>query len=211
MDSFMTNQGLLLKEFKQFVSVQSERVKQHARAVAEKNGRPYIHLNGEIRKEEKARGIAASDGIPQGLICILAAVEACQSFNLVPGEKRPRLVSARRKGLCLYFYFIDLFAAVLRGEHTIMGFRNRDILRQLFSHIKAPSTLRRLGARVSRLLKLLHIHQLIAKIPRSRRWRVTLKGQSIMSVVLPEFTYEPSTLTYKKHLRIMQRSSCLRL
>lgn len=460
MDSFMTNQGLLLKEFKQFVSVQSERVKQHARAIAEKSGRPYIHLNGEkIRKEEKARAIADADGITEGLICILAAVEACQSFNLVPGEKRPRLVSARRKCLCLYFYFIDpqfgfmhvriptwfpftiqiylnghewlarkldqhtipytklenaflwienpqraqrfsdklakknwprilhafahrfnpllsdllhpmqyywiveqaeyatdvmftnrsalkplyqellkhatlcfsaedvltflgrklhgcfegevlnqyrkrwpgarvkhrmkengikmydkhgsvlrietvinhpyefkvrrqgrrkgqevlgwfpmskgvanlyryaevshaansrylealstvgdpaqaqqhlqklanaishngrsyrgfnpaakkdidLFAAVLRGEHAIMGFRNRDILNQLFSHIKDLSTLRRLGARVSRLLKLLHIHHLIAKIPRSRRWRVTLKGQSIMGVVL---------------------------
>lgn len=107
MDGFMTNQGLLLKEFKAFVSAHSERLKQHARAVAEKSGRPYIHLNGEIRKEEKARAIADADGITEGLICILAAVEACQSFQLVPAPKRPCLIPARRKCLCLYFYFID--------------------------------------------------------------------------------------------------------
>ena len=103
----MTHQGLLLKDFKPFVSAHSERLKQHARGMAEKFGRPYLHLNGEIRKEEKARAIADSDGITEGLICILAAVEACQSFQLVPAEKRPRLISARRKCLCLYFYFLD--------------------------------------------------------------------------------------------------------
>jgi hypothetical protein len=459
MERFMNSQGLLLKEFKGFVTVQSERVKEHARAMAEKSKRPYIHLNRQIRKEKKAREIADSDGITQGLVCILSAVEACQSFKLVPGQRRPHLVSAGRKCLCLYFYFIDpefgfmhlriptwfpftiqvylnahdwlarkldqhgieyhklengflriedpkraqrfsdklanknwprilhalarrfnpllgdllqsvdyywiveqaeyatdvmftsraalkplyqellkhatlcfgaedvmtflgrklhgcfegellnqyrkrwpgarvkhrmkengikmydkhgsvlrietvinhpyefkirrqgrqrgrqvlswfpmakgvanlyryaevsraansryldalspvsdpaqaqqhlqklataishngrsyrgfnpaakkdvdLFAAVMRGEHTIMGFRNRDILRQLFTSIKDQTILPRLSATVSRLLKLLHVHQLIAKIPRSRRWRVTLKGQSIMAMVL---------------------------
>ena len=459
MERFMNSQGLLLKKFKEFVTIHSERLKQNARGMAQKSGRPYIHLNGQIRKEEKARKIAHSDGITQGLICIFTAVEACQSFKLVPGEKRPHLVSARRKCLCLYFYFIDtefgfmhlriptwfpftiqiylnghdwlarkldqhdigfrklenaflqienakraqrfsdklvkknwprilhafarrfnpllvdllqrmdyywvveqaeyatdvmftsrcalkplyqellkhatlcfgaedvltflgrklhpsfqgevlndyrkrwpgsrvkhrmkengikmydkhgsvlrietvinhpyefkvrrqgrqkgrvvlgwfpmskgvanlyryaevsraansryldalcpvddpaqaqkhlqklatavsyngrsyrgfnpaakrdvdLFAAVMRGEHSIMGFRNRDILRQLFATIKDSSILPRLSAKISRLLKLLHVHKLIAKIPRSRRWRVTLKGQSLMAMVL---------------------------
>jgi hypothetical protein len=107
MESFMNHQGLLLKDFKRFVTMHSERIKQHARAMAEDSGRPYIHLNGALRKEEKARKIADSDGITQGLVCILAAVEACQSFKFAFGKKRPRLLSARRKCLCLYFYFID--------------------------------------------------------------------------------------------------------
>lgn len=34
-----------------------------------------------------------------------SAVEPYQSFKMVPGEKRPRLVYARRK--CLTFYFLD--------------------------------------------------------------------------------------------------------
>ena len=106
MAGFMMSQGLLLKDFKKFVTTHSERVKRHGREIAERNARPYIHLNRTIRKEEKAREIADRDGITEGLICVLAAVEACQSFKLVPGERRPRLVSARRKCLCLYFYFI---------------------------------------------------------------------------------------------------------
>ncbi|MBW2154513.1 MAG: hypothetical protein JRH18_22990 [Deltaproteobacteria bacterium] len=79
---------------------------------------------------------------------------------------------------------IALFTAVLRAEHFIMGFRNRDIRRQLFPKTKDSITIRRQSSRVSRLLKLLHIHQLIAKIPRSRRWRITLKGQRLLSMVL---------------------------
>jgi hypothetical protein len=107
MDWFMTSQGLLLKDFKTFVTKQSERVKGHGKAMAEKNARPYIHLNGQVRKEEKAREIAKKDGITQGLICVFSAVEACQSFKLAYGKGRPRLVNARRKCLCLYFYLID--------------------------------------------------------------------------------------------------------
>ena len=36
----------------------------------------------------------------------------------------------------------------------------------------------------TRFLKLLHIRQLIAKIPRSRRWRVTQKGHDILSSII---------------------------
>lgn len=107
MENFMANQGLLIKEFKGFVYHQSQRLKQHAQSMAEKAGRPYIHLNGPIRKEDRARQIAACDGITQGLVCVLAAVEACTSFRLVPAQGRPRLINTRRKCLCLYFYFID--------------------------------------------------------------------------------------------------------
>lgn len=107
MERFMYGQGLLLKDFKRFVSRHSESIKGHAKAMTEKSGRPYIHINGPIRKEDKARQIAIRDGITEGLICVLAAVEACQSFKLVYGKDRPHLVSARRKCLCLYFYFLD--------------------------------------------------------------------------------------------------------
>jgi len=107
MDRFITSRGLLLKDFKTFVTKHSGQIKEHGKAMAEKSGRPYIHLNGRVRKEEKAREIAKQDEIKQGLICVLSAVEACQSFKLAYGKGRPRLVNARRKCLCLYFYFID--------------------------------------------------------------------------------------------------------
>ena len=107
MEHFMHQQGLLVKDFKRFVQQASDCVKEHAKGIAHKARRPYIHLTGPIRKEQKAREIATRDGITKGLICVFAAVEACQSFKMVYGEGRPRLINARRKCLCLYFYFID--------------------------------------------------------------------------------------------------------
>jgi len=107
MERFMMAQGLLLKDFKVFVTKPSERIKQHAQALAQRSQRPYIHINGQVRKEEKAREIADRDGITKGLICVFSAVEACQSFKLVYGKDRPHLVNASRKCLCLYFYLFD--------------------------------------------------------------------------------------------------------
>jgi len=108
MERFMGREGFLLKDFKRFVSMHSESIKAHAEAMANKYDRPSIYLpNNATRKEEEARRIAARDGITQGLVCVFRAVEACQSFKVVPGEGRPHLINARRKCLCYYFYVID--------------------------------------------------------------------------------------------------------
>jgi len=107
MEGFLARQGLRIKDFGPFVNRHSERIKQHAKAMAQRGGRPYVHLNAPIRKEDRVRAIVERDKITDGLICILAAVEACQSFKLAYGEGRPHLASARRKCLCLYFYFVD--------------------------------------------------------------------------------------------------------
>ena len=75
-----------------------------------------------------------------------------------------------------------LFEAVVRGEHLLHGFRNRDIVAQLYPQGAAAKTLaQRHSRRVTRLLHLLWVHGLIAKIPRSRRWRVTATGRRLLS------------------------------
>jgi len=107
MEGFISRQGLRIKDFGRFVSIQSERIKQHAKDMADRTGRPYIYLSGPVRKEERARAIAQRDKITEGLVCILAAVEGCQSFKIAYGHRRPKIVPARRKCLCLYFYFVD--------------------------------------------------------------------------------------------------------
>ena len=108
MERFMGREGFLLKAFKRFVSTHSETIKAHAEAMAKRYGRPFIYLvNNAARKEDEARHIAARDGIARGLVCVFRAVEGCQSFKVVPGEGRPRLINARRKCLCFYFYYID--------------------------------------------------------------------------------------------------------
>jgi hypothetical protein len=73
---------------------------------------------------------------------------------------------------------VRLFAAILDGDHIARGFRNKDIRAALFG-AAAPS--RQQSAAVGRLLKRLHHRQLVGKIPRTRRWRVTNTGRSILS------------------------------
>lgn len=107
MEGLLARRGLKIKDFKSFVMTQSDRIKQHAERCAQQAGRPFLYLNGRVRKEDFARDIARRDGITQGLVCVFRALEPCQTFKMVPGEGRPQLISARRKCLCYYFYFLD--------------------------------------------------------------------------------------------------------
>jgi len=107
MERFIHSNGLLIKDFKRFVSDNSQRIKDHAKEMARNTRRPFVSLTRSTRKEDAARRIAERDGITEGLVCIFSAVEGCQSFKMIPGEGRPRIVNAARKCLCLYFYFID--------------------------------------------------------------------------------------------------------
>src|SRR4029077_7394902 len=73
---------------------------------------------------------------------------------------------------------VRLFAAVLDGDHIARGFRNKDIRAALFGGTEPAS--RRQSAAVGRLVKRLHNRQLVAKIPRTRRWRVTETGRHLL-------------------------------
>jgi hypothetical protein len=79
---------------------------------------------------------------------------------------------------------VRLFLAVLQGDHLLRGFHNRDIRRRLFPHVTCPEVCRRLAAKVSRLLKRLHVRSLIARIPHTRRWRITQLGQQLLGAVV---------------------------
>jgi hypothetical protein len=79
----------------------------------------------------------------------------------------------------------QLFLAVLRGENRLQGFRNKDIARRLYAQgTKDPGERRRRCGRVTRLIQLLRAHGLVAKIPRTRRYRVTSRGELLMSAAI---------------------------
>ena len=101
-------------------------------------------------------------------------------------NKPTRLGQRRCRGLnLLHVAEQDLFRAVLRGEHHINGFRNRDVQAALFRpRARDVAERRRRTAQVSRLLHLLRAHGLIAKIPHSHRYRVTAKGEVLMSAAI---------------------------
>ena len=78
-----------------------------------------------------------------------------------------------------------LFAAVMAGEHAIQGFRNRNIRRRLYPTLaRSPEDERRRCARVCRLIAKLRGHGLVAKVPTRRLYRITTRGQQLMSAAL---------------------------
>jgi hypothetical protein len=85
----------------------AERLKAHARQLAERAGRPYRHLPCAERMEENARELARHDGITEGLVCVYGAMETCRTFRVQYHDAGPRLRPDRRISLVIYFYFMD--------------------------------------------------------------------------------------------------------
>jgi hypothetical protein len=108
MKGFLDSQGVLLKDFGPYARALSDKVKAHAQAVAEAAGRPYIYLaeaHTKARgkpKEDLAREVMARDGVVAGLVCVLAAVEPCTSFDIFRDKVARRLEVVRRKRKSLH-------------------------------------------------------------------------------------------------------------
>ena len=78
-----------------------------------------------------------------------------------------------------------LFRAVLAGEHTIVGFRNSDLVARLYARPPADQAeAHRRCARVSRLIDKLRGHALVAKVPRQQLYRVTAYGQRVLTAAI---------------------------
>jgi hypothetical protein len=106
MESYLSACHILLKDFGRLVESTTQAVKAQAKALAEKAARPFVFVpSSQTSKEELARKIAARDRVSEGLICILNAVEPCQSFS-VCGNRQTKKIELRlewRK--CSHFYF----------------------------------------------------------------------------------------------------------
>ena len=79
---------------------------------------------------------------------------------------------------------VRLFMTVLDGDHIARGFRNADIREPLFGNPRQTCLQRRASAAVGRLLKRLHVRHLVAKVPRTRRWRVTEHGRHLLGLAV---------------------------
>jgi hypothetical protein len=108
------------------------------------------------------------------------------SYQQVETLVQPRLVGKRS-----YAGFnpakqhdVQLFAAVLSGEHLLRGLRNADIRRILHGDTQPTQDRRRQAAAIGRRLKRLHVRGLLRKVPRTRRWLVTHKGSQILGAAV---------------------------
>jgi len=110
MEIYLFSQHILFQDFGTWAEQLSGRIKEHAKAYAEAQGRPYQHLDSpNISKEEVARKIAEKDNIKKGLVCVLGCVEPSRSFKVGPNRetKKLELRAADRPCLHVYFYHID--------------------------------------------------------------------------------------------------------
>jgi hypothetical protein len=78
-----------------------------------------------------------------------------------------------------------LFGILLDGKFFLQGFRNRDLRRALYPGDDAgPATRRKASGRVTRLLRLLRAHGLVRKVSHTLYYRVTQRGQHILTTAL---------------------------
>lgn len=110
MMNFLWQRQVLLKDFKAFAGNLTAQVRQAAEEAAVRQGRPieYLH-NSAMRKEDWARDLAKRDGIGQGLIGVLKAVEGCWSYDVGPNRAEKKLELRGKPSKCLhyYHYFMD--------------------------------------------------------------------------------------------------------
>lgn len=78
----------------------------------------------------------------------------------------------------------QLLQAVSRGEFAISGFRNRDLRAILYGEPVDTATCRRQSGAVTRRIRLLRAHGLIAKIPKTHRYQLTAHGQLAIAALL---------------------------
>jgi hypothetical protein len=105
----LSHLGVLLKDFKEFATSVSEKLKSASLAAALEAGRPVRYLpSSRICKEEIALQIAQEHQIKKGLICVLTTVEPCWSFHIRRDRASKHLVlePGQRKCLHLYHYFM---------------------------------------------------------------------------------------------------------
>ena len=79
----------------------------YAQALAQKYGRTYLYRTGFFKKDQWAESLIHEQRIECGLVGVLCTMETCNSFDLVPSEKRPRFISRPRQQRVLYYYFLD--------------------------------------------------------------------------------------------------------
>ena len=105
LSSFLSYTGVLLKEFGDYSMKVTERVKEACEGVAREAGRPVQYLSDpSVRKEDVARQIAGRDGVKQGTVCVLSAVEPCWSFEIHRNRAAKRLELRSKQRRCLYLY-----------------------------------------------------------------------------------------------------------
>jgi hypothetical protein len=95
-------------DFLKFVAPQwSDRIVEHSRNVAQKQGRTWVFAAKNIDKDTWAKALLQKHPVTEGLVGVLCVMESCPTFKLASGPGRPQFVSRMVPQRVLYFYFVD--------------------------------------------------------------------------------------------------------
>jgi hypothetical protein len=112
---FLWSQGVPLIDFNTYAKAATDRIYHNAERLAADAGRPVISFqqaksaDRAVHKDELAKSIAESDGITEGVVCVINALEPCMSFQVAKSHTTHRLEISIRERKCLhhYLYLID--------------------------------------------------------------------------------------------------------
>jgi len=136
-----------------------------------------LHRRSEVSQAANERYLAALSTVDDSTTLEQVTAGLCQPAEL--NGKRVRAMNPLAPDDA------RLLAAVNRGEFTINGFRNRDLLVLLYGSRPAdPKAAKSLAAKVSRQLRLLRAHKLITKVPCTHRYVLTDTGRSTINALL---------------------------
>jgi hypothetical protein len=110
LEKFLVHHGVKLKDFGRFADRLTQKIKCHAKKLAERLGRPYVHVpSAKADKDAIVRRLLADNPIREGLIAVLYCVEPCYSFDVGTNPENGWLALRSRPRQCthLYFYYLD--------------------------------------------------------------------------------------------------------
>ncbi len=108
-------QGYPITDFTEYAKATTNRIANNVDRLAAESGRPRIsfdHVKTRNRaqmKDDLAKSVAQDDGITEGIVCFISAVEPCMSFQVRKSHETHRIEVTRRERKCLhhYMYLID--------------------------------------------------------------------------------------------------------
>jgi hypothetical protein len=110
MTSFLNARGIRIFDYARFAEPLRDRIRSRAQEACERAGLQIEHINKPyIRKEEVVAKVLARRGDHVGLVHVISAMEACESYRPWQDKGSGKTYLKPDSGKCLhyYFYFID--------------------------------------------------------------------------------------------------------
>ena len=110
MTSYLKAHGIRIFDYTRFAEPLRAQIRSNAERLAEENGIEIQFLRkSNLRKEAVVKKLLTERGNKPGLVCILSAMEACQSYKPWHDKNTHETFLRPDRGKCVhyYFYFID--------------------------------------------------------------------------------------------------------